>query len=166
MAFSIRKASLSDYPIIARHRVGMFRDMGVLDASRENELIRATSEYLQTAIPEGEYLGWLAEAGNTREVIGGAGVQLRRILPRADAGVPGLELGPEAIVLNVYVESSWRRKGVAEALMRRLLDDVAARGIRRVVLHASPDGRRLYERLGFAASNEMRLTQTPEGARR
>jgi hypothetical protein len=34
---------------------------------------------------------------------------------------------------------------------------LAARGIRRVVLHASADGRRLYERIGFVPTNEMRL---------
>jgi ribosomal protein S18 acetylase RimI-like enzyme len=156
-AFSIRKGNLSDFPIISAHRVGMFRDMGVLDPNRESELIQATSDYLQKAIPEGEYLAWLAESTDSRVVIGGAGVQLRRILPRADAGSPELERGPEAIVLNVYVEQNWRRKGVAEALMRRLLEEVQARGIRRVVLHASPEGRGLYERLGFAATNEMRL---------
>jgi len=68
-----------------------------------------------------------------------------------------LELGPEAIVLNVYVEPAWRRRGVADALMRAVLDGLAGRGIRRIVLHASDDGRRLYERLGFMPTNEMRL---------
>jgi hypothetical protein len=29
--------------------------------------------------------------------------------------------------------------------------------VRRIVLHASDDGRRLYERLGFVPTNEMRL---------
>ena len=161
--FSIRKGNLSDFPIISAHRVGMFRDMGVLDPNRESELIQATSDYLQKAIPDGEYLAWLAESTDSRKVIGGAGVQLRRILPRADAGTQGLELGPEAIVLNVYVEPPWRRKGVAEALMRRLLGEVSARGIRRVVLHASPDGRQLYERLGFEPTNEMRLIKPVQG---
>lgn len=41
--------------------------------------------------------------------------------------------------------------------MRAVLDALTVRGIRRVVLHASADGRRLYERLGFLQTNEMRL---------
>ena len=96
-----------------------------------------------------------------RTAIGGAGVQLRPILPRPRPGSDDLELGPEAIVLNVYVEPAWRRCGVGDALMRAVLDALADRGIQRVVLHASNDGRRLYERLGFAATNEMRLIQDP-----
>ena len=54
---------------------------------------------------------------------------LREALPRGDT--EDLELGPEAIVLNVYVEPAWRRRGIADALMRALLDALAARGIRR-----------------------------------
>jgi hypothetical protein len=34
---------------------------------------------------------------------------------------------------------------------------VAERNISRIVLHASYDGRRLYQRLGFVPTNEMRL---------
>ena len=41
--------------------------------------------------------------------------------------------------------------------MRTLLEVLAERRIRRVVLHASEEGRRLYERLGFVQTNEMRL---------
>jgi ribosomal protein S18 acetylase RimI-like enzyme len=64
-------------------------------------------------------------------------------------------------VLNVYVEPPWRRRGVAERLMRVLLTALAERGIRRIVLHASADGRRLYERLGFKPTNEMQLIPQP-----
>jgi ribosomal protein S18 acetylase RimI-like enzyme len=45
---------------------------------------------------------------------------------------------------------------VGEALMRSLLNALTERNVRRIVLHASEDGRRLYERLGFVATNEMR----------
>jgi ribosomal protein S18 acetylase RimI-like enzyme len=155
--FGVREADATDIPFLARHRVGMFRDMGQLASHHEETLERATAAYLREALPRGEYLGWIAEDNATPPaVIGGAGVQLRPILPRP--GAEDLELGPEAIVLNVYVERAWRRRGIAESLMRALLDALASRGIRRIVLHASDDGRRLYERLGFVPTNEMRLS--------
>lgn len=145
--------------MLAHHRAAMFRDMGKLAADREHEMRQATASYLRGAFPRGEYLAWVAEdQGAPPAIIGGAGVQLRSILPRPDSGEQ-LELGPEAIVLNVYVEPEWRRRGVAESLMRTLLEALATRGIRRIVLHASPDGRRLYERLGFVSTNEMRLNR-------
>lgn len=157
--FLVREAGAADVAVLARHRATMFRDMGQLAPHQEKGLERATASYLRDALPRGEYLAWVAEPQEeTPSIIGGAGVQLRPILPRPQVGADELELGPEAIVLNVYVEPDWRRRGVGEALMRTVLDALAERGIRRVVLHASADGRGLYERLGFVATNEMRLS--------
>jgi ribosomal protein S18 acetylase RimI-like enzyme len=161
--FAVREATSDDIPLLARHRASMFRDMGQLPTAGEVDLVHATEVYLQDALPRGEYLGWVAEStGPSPQAIGGAGVQLRRILPRPRPPAGELELGPEAIVLNVYVVPGWRRRGIAEALMRAALAVLAERGIHRVVLHASDEGRRLYERLGFVPTNEMRLI-TPRG---
>jgi ribosomal protein S18 acetylase RimI-like enzyme len=157
-SFAVRQAGAADIPVLAHHRAAMFRDMGQLASHQEESLKRATAAYLREALPRGEYFAWVAEDQEARpSTIGGAGVQLRPILPRPGMATADLELGPEAIVLNVYVEPAWRRRGVAEALMRALLNALAARDIRRIVLHASAEGRRLYERLGFVPTNEMRL---------
>ncbi len=156
--FAVRQAVATDIPLLAYHRAAMFRDMGKLAAHQEERLEQATAAYLREALPRGEYLAWVAEdKGTPPAAVGGAGVQLRPTLPRPRPDTDGLELGPEAIVLNVYVERAWRRRGVGEALMLAVLDTLAARSIRRIVLHASDDGRRLYERLGFVQTNEMRL---------
>jgi hypothetical protein len=50
--------------------------------------------------------------------------------------------------------------------MRQLLRALADRGVQRIVLHASPDGRRLYERLGFVQTNEMRLERRGDDSNR
>ena len=160
-AFSVRRATASDIPLLATHRASMFRDMGQLGVELGAALVQATSEYLRDALPREEYLGWVAEsAASPAEPIGGAGVQLRPILPRPRPGGDGIEFGPEAIILNVYVDPAWRRRGIGEALMRAVLDALAARSLHRVVLHASEEGRRLYERMGFVPTNEMRLEET------
>jgi ribosomal protein S18 acetylase RimI-like enzyme len=156
-AFAVREATSADIPRLAQHRVSMFRDMDELLTSGD-ELARAMEAYLREAMPRREYLAWIADVvGPSRRAIGGAGAQLRPIPPRPLTPAGDLELGPEAIVLNVYVEPDWRRRGVARALVRTVLSALAERGIRRIVLHASEDGRRLYESLGFVQTNEMRL---------
>ena len=160
--FEIREATATDIPVLARHRAAMFRDMGQLALDSEALLAAETADYLRNALPRGEYLGWVAESSApSGEIIGGVGVQLRPILPRPGSSGDGLELGPEAIVLNMYVEPAWRRRGIGEALMRSLLAALAERKLRQIVLHASDDGRRLYERLGFVPTNEMRLRTPP-----
>jgi GNAT superfamily N-acetyltransferase len=159
--FCIRLATPVDAPIIALHRARMFQDMGEL-AGPAFELLRAQAEVcLISMLQRGEYVGWLASpADRLDEVAGGAGVQLRQVLPhpaRTSEGQLTVAAGRHAIILNVYTEPGWRRQGVAEQLMGEVLAWARSQRLDRLVLHASDDGRRLYERLGFVATNEMRF---------
>jgi len=155
--YRIRRATAADAGVLARHRAEMFRDMGELPASVYDTLIDAARAYLTQAVTDGRYVGWVAELdAGSREIIGGAGLQLRELLPRPDVARERLVRGPQGLIVNVYTERAWRRKGVADALMRELLQWCRENGIESVVLHASDEGRPLYERLGFRPTNEMR----------
>jgi hypothetical protein len=63
---------------------------------------------------------------------------------------------PGALAAGVRVRS-WRRRGVAALLMQHVLAWARHERLDRLVLHASAEGRRLYEGLGFVATNEMRF---------
>ena len=60
-------------------------------------------------------------------------------------------------VVNVYVERAWRRRGLARKLMGLMIEWTRKECYPHLLLHASHDGRPLYESMGFAATNEMRL---------
>lgn len=161
-AFEIRPATIDDVSCVAHHRAAMFKEMGVLRANLVDDMVSCTRTFLQRAIVTGEYIGWLAgPIGDQGVVAAGAGVQVRKTLPfprllpdgRADVAV-----GRQAIVLNVYTEPGFRRLGLARALMYEVLGWARATHVESLVLHAAPDGRPLYEALGFAVTNEMRFT--------
>ena len=137
----------------------MFSDMGRLPKELYPRLIEQTVRFLETAIPAGEYIGWLAApAGAPETIIAGAGVQLRRTLPHpTHEGEKRLVSGRQGIVLNVYTEREWRKRGAARLLMERVLEWARSSGLETLVLHAAPDGRPLYESLGFVQTNEMRF---------
>lgn len=159
-SFLIRPAGPADAPTIARHRAGMFRDMGDLTPELEPRLVELTLEYLRRALPAGEYRGWLATPPDQPQaVIAGAGVQLRRVLPfpRRIGNAVAIREGRQSIVLNVYTEPEWRRRGAARALMEEVIAWAGRERLDSLVLHAAPDGRPLYEELGFMATNEMRF---------
>jgi GNAT superfamily N-acetyltransferase len=144
---------------MARHRAEMFRDMGILPEAAYGPLVTASLRYLDTAMRSGEYVGWLAAPdARPEEIVAGAGVQLREVLPHPDPDSGTLWTGPDALVVNVFTERGWRRHGLARLLMHHLIDWTRTNGIDRLVLHASKDGRPLYEELGFVATNEMRRT--------
>jgi GNAT superfamily N-acetyltransferase len=134
----------------------MFADMGALAPDQVEQLVAATIVYLAHALPAGEYVGWLAAvAGRPAEVVAGAGVLRRRVPPHPLDGGAVAE-GRQGLVLNVYTEPAWRRRGLAARLMAEVLAWAQDAGLESLVLHASAAGRSLYERLGFAASNELR----------
>jgi GNAT superfamily N-acetyltransferase len=154
---TIRRATVADAEILARHRVEMFREMGQVTPGVSGLLFEASRAYFVEAIPADRYIGWVCEGPTgPREVIGGAGLQLRDLAPRPDRTGQRLASGPEGYVLNVFTEPQWRRQGVAELLMRALMEWATARGVQRLSLHASAEGRPLYEKLGFTPANEFR----------
>jgi GNAT superfamily N-acetyltransferase len=163
-AVTVRRAVAADAPVLAHHRVAMFRDMGTIQPAAEAALRDASAAYFTDAVASGEYVAWLAASTATPGVpIAGAGVQFRPLLPRPDASGVGILLGREGLVLNVYTELAWRRRGVARRLMEEILAWAPTAGVVRLVLHASTEGRMLYETLGFQASNEMRYTGSLAG---
>lgn len=154
---AVRRVVEQDATVVARHRAAMFRDMGTLPAEQGPLLERAAAAYLRRAIPQGSYVGWLATPdGRPGEVVAGAGIQLRESIPRLRLDRSAVDHGPQGLIVNVFTEPRWRRRGIAELLMREVLRFVKQRGIDNVVLHASAQGRPLYEKLGFRQTNEMR----------
>lgn len=69
----------------------------------------------------------------------------------------GVREGRHAIILNVFTEPQWRRRGVAALLMNEIVRWAQNEKLDQLVLHSSPEARSLYERMGFNATNEMRF---------
>lgn len=154
----LRSATALDADILASQRVSMFREMSFIEPAHESALHAASAAYFATAIPAGEYVGWIGTPRGETSVVAGAGVQFRSLLPRPTATRDGILLGREGLVLNVYTDHAWRRRGVARFLMHTIIDWAATNGIVHLVLGASAEGRPLYEQLGFVPTREMRYT--------
>ena len=154
----LRIATSADAEVLADHRVSMFREMGAIRSDLEARLRTTSAAYFAAAIPRGEYVAWMAAPLDDPAPIAGAGVQFRSLLPRPTLAGDGLLLGLEGLVLNVYTSKTWRRRGVAKYLMETIIAWAAGQGIVRLVLGASPEGRPLYEQLGFVATREMSYT--------
>lgn len=161
--FTIRLATVVDADIIARHRARMFQDMGEVPPELFETFLTTSRGRLHPMLAHGEYIGWLASPENAPEkIIGGAGVQLREVMPHPFTqpnGESTVAQGRHAIILNVFTEPEWRRRGVAALLMKRIIDWSREEKLDRLVLHSSDEGRALYERLGFVPTTEMELVE-------
>lgn len=150
---TIREATGADVDSIVRHRRLMFSDMGIGDAAALDAMTAAASASIRAGIETGAYRGWLVEADN--RIVAGGGLVIFEYQPS-----PAEPMSRRAAVLNMYTEPKWRRRGLARRLMETMIDWCRAEGFAALSLHASDEGRPLYEALGFRATNEMRLILT------
>jgi GNAT superfamily N-acetyltransferase len=150
--WTIRPATVQDIDSIIERRFDMFRSMNDnIDEAKMETLRQPTAAYLQRAIPSGEFCAWLAESEG--QVIGSAAVILHAKLPG-----PRNPSGREGYILSVYVNPAWRRQGIATALMNTILEYLRQNNVGAAYLHASSEGRLVYEQLGFeSVPHAMRL---------
>jgi GNAT superfamily N-acetyltransferase len=150
--WTVRAATATDAAAIAVHRFD--------ERPAPAEPVARYAAWLRPRIEAGFYLGRLAVI--EERVIAGAGAVLLDWGPRRDSGAVHLL----ARINNVYTEPAWRRRGIARALLRGVLDDCRARGILHATLAATADGAALYRALGFSPkADEMTLRlDAPESA--
>ena len=147
---NIRLATAAASAIITEHRHKMFRDNGFATEDILTRMDEAFEPWVRERLRDSRYLGLLAEDKNV--IVAGAGVFFGDFPPHwrhAEA--------TRAYILNVYTEPEVRDQGLAKQLMNRILEECRKRGVSTVVLHASPQGRPLYESMGFWASDEMMI---------
>ncbi len=164
--FAVRRVATGDAPVVARHRARMFQEMDEIPPAMFNDFVEASRAWTARALARSEYLGWFAFPKSQPDlIVAGAGVQLRQVPPHPCRPAKNGEFakGRHAIVLNVFTEPEWRKRGVAMLLMREIIRWAQNEKLDQLVLHASPEARSLYERMGFNATNEMRLSSRLAG---
>jgi GNAT superfamily N-acetyltransferase len=151
-SYTLRPGTLADAPTLARQRRLMFDEIDRLPDAEGNQLEIAIRDYIERAMPAGTFHAWVIE--HAGEVVAGGGLQLRTLMPR-----PGFVRGePEGLIVSMWTEPEHRRRGLGRRVVEAILAWGAANGVTRFTLHASNDGRPLYELYGFIQTNEMRLS--------
>ncbi|MEZ5352450.1 MAG: GNAT family N-acetyltransferase [Bryobacteraceae bacterium] len=144
---TMRRVTEQDLDTVLRHRGAMFAAMGM---PAEPSAMAASRRFFTEAFARGRYHGWFIEDAGA--VVAGGGVVLLEYQPGPRQ--KGL-LRP--FVVNMWTEEPCRRKGLARRLMETMVTWARAEGYGSLNLHASDEGRTLYESLGFRPTNEMRL---------
>ena len=128
----------------------MYEDMGYTDIEALAAMLVTSEPYLREALANGTLHAWLAEVAG--RIAGGGLVIVSPWLSH-----PYDQQCRQATVLNMYVYPEFRRQGLARQLMQTMISWCREHGFVQVSLHASQQGRPLYESLGFKPTTEMRL---------
>jgi GNAT superfamily N-acetyltransferase len=151
MPFTIRLATADDAPAITTLRRLMFEAMGERDTQRLDAMAVQFTSWVRERTLSSEYMTWLME-DEQGSVVAGASLWLR------DSVISPKNLsGREGWVLNVSTRPDYRRRGFARRLLEILLDWCRANNLHTLMLVATPDGKALYEALGFRERDFMVL---------
>ncbi len=175
-----RPAAAADIPLLASHHRLMFEEMRALgddDQPKDNccspddvlsafptamagpdlrpaldfdRLEAAQRAKLKEQLADGSCSAWIAHCGN--KPVASGGVTIIKTVPVPED--PTLET---AFLHSVYTVPAMRGRGIASALLDRLLEYCRDKGLHRVQLNASEEGRNVYRKKGFQPLERVML---------
>jgi GNAT superfamily N-acetyltransferase len=150
--WTVRRAVEGDIGDLVRLRLAMLAELNEIDDSEMEGTVAANRRYFREKLPDGEFIAFLAEAEAEAEaegeIVATSGLAFWERPPTS--GSPGID----GYIMNMYTVPEWRGRGIASALLERLVHCAQEAGARRVFLRAvSPEGRRIYQQLGFVGSD-------------
>lgn len=146
-----RPVTPADLDLVCRHRHEMFKASGRTDEALA-PMSAAFRGWLAPRLEDGSYFGWIAT---------------ERAAPIAGLGMMVIDWPPHpshptqaarGYILNVFVEPERRGQGIAKALMELAMAEGRSRGLQYMILHATAQGRPMYEKLGWAQTSEMSIS--------
>ena len=150
-SFKLSYAGLRDVDLLAEHRKKMWLDIHPEYESKVGATEKGARRWIRDQIAKGSLVGLIVRSADG-EAAGSGCIWLREEQPKPTSmrlTVPYL--------MSMYTVKRFRRQGVASLIVKGALGWCREQKYDRIVLHASMEGRHVYETLGFESSNEMRF---------
>lgn len=138
---NIRKATLADMDTLTMLRLDFLRHMGTVGEDDETSIRDQFAAYLTQHLNR-EAVSILAE-------IEGRAVSTALLVVAEQPAHRYLPSGRTGTLLNVYTYPEYRRRGLSTQVVEAIIEEARKIGVSAIDLLATPDGKPLYEKLGF-----------------
>ncbi len=123
-------------------RISLFKELKEINSKEDIEdLILSTKKYFFDNI-EKNLLCWAIEVDD--EIVSIASLNIFYRIPYAEN-----LLGKEGYILNVYTLPSYRKKNMADTLVKVIIDYAKNNSIKKLWLNSSDEGKRIYLKNNF-----------------
>jgi len=138
-----RKANISDIQYLVQYRKQQLIDEGeILGKEIDDEL----SEYFISSISDNSLISWLAVDGE--RIVATSGICFYQLPPTSRN-----PSGKNAYITNMYTLPEYRKQGIGSQLLQLVIDEAKILKYKVIRLHASDDGKSIYNKAGFNDTN-------------
>jgi len=147
---TIRRATAADSELLAEHRAAVWVETDHWTHAELQPQIPVWRDFFHRCMAEDSYAAFVAEQSGI--AIGSGGLLVYLTIPR-----PGFGSDRAGRVQSVYVVPQARRRGVARAIVRHIVDLARRKNLTSLVLHPTEAARAMYAEFGFEPADEMML---------
>ena len=145
MGIIYRKLDEGDLDVFIDLRIRQLREEG---ATEKLDLVPALTDYYHRHMADGTFVSWLAL--DREKIIGTSGMSFVEKPPYF--GCPSGRIG---LLSSMYTDPSYRRRGIARELLKRVVEEARAYGCGSVQITASDMGVLLYTDFGFVKNGNF-----------
>jgi GNAT superfamily N-acetyltransferase len=137
-----RKAGAKDISQLVDLRKKQLIDEG---SAPINNIDIELQKYFELSLKDGSIISWIAEEYGI--IVATSGICFYQLPPTYSNPT-----GKSAYVTNMYTQNEYRGKGIASDLLNLVIDEAKKQCYKVARLHASIQGKSIYERFGFVDS--------------
>ena len=145
MQIKYAKLTEKELDVFIQMRIAQLREEG---AKEDIDLTPALKDYYKRHMADGTFISWLALDGE--KIVGTSGMSIVEKPPYF--GCPSGKIG---LLSSMFTDSAYRRRGIAKALLSKVVDEARQRGCGTVQITASDMGVLLYTDFGFVKNNNF-----------
>ena len=135
-----RIATIADCDELTRLRMAMRKELD--NGFQEDALSPLTKDFFQRNLPNGSHVAFVCE--DEGRLVADVGLTLFEMMPTTKS--PN---GKVARLMNMYVAPQYRRRGIAQSLLKMSVGYAKEIGCTRIMLNPSEMGKPLYLNFGF-----------------
>ena len=145
MSITYRKLEEKDLETFIRMRITQLREEG---ATEDLDLVPALMDYYHRHMADGTFVSWFAV--DEGRIVGTSGMSFVEKPPYF-----GCPTGRVGLLSSMYTDPAYRRRGIAQELLRRVVEEAREYGCGSVQITASDMGVLLYTDFGFVKNGNF-----------
>ncbi len=147
MNITYKKLTDKELDIFIKMRITQLREEG---GTEDIDITHELKNYYKRHMADGTFISWLAFDTDNGKIVGTSGISIVEKPPYFSCPT-----GRIALLSSMFTDKSYRRKGIATALLSRIVNEAKEQKCGTIQITASDTGVLLYSNFGFVKNDNF-----------